>query len=89
MVKFVVDVRRGVLVLGGELHADAEAVLLEQGSDQADLWGGNIFPDKKGDQRIVYTAMINIRPSAGNHSMEVKDKRIREKMGRVLDGLLG
>ena len=41
MVKFVVDVRRGIAAVGGELHADAEAVLLEAGSEQQDLWGAN------------------------------------------------
>jgi hypothetical protein len=32
MVKYVVDVERGVAAVGGELHADAEALLLEDGS---------------------------------------------------------
>lgn len=31
MVKLVVDVRREVVAVGGELHADAEHLLLEQG----------------------------------------------------------
>jgi Protein of unknown function (DUF5674) len=34
MVKFVADVRRGVLAVGGELHADAEALLLQSGSSR-------------------------------------------------------
>jgi hypothetical protein len=41
MVKFVVDVRRRVAAVGGELHADAEQALPGQGSAQADLWGAN------------------------------------------------
>lgn len=44
MVKLVVDVERGVAAIGGELHADAEAVLLQDGSRQADLWGANYYP---------------------------------------------
>jgi len=47
MVKYVVDVERGVVALGGELHADAEQVLLEQGSRQADLWGANYYPGRQ------------------------------------------
>lgn len=39
LVKAVVDVRRGVAALGGELHSDEEAQLLADGSRQADLWG--------------------------------------------------
>jgi hypothetical protein len=34
MVKYVVDTERKVIVVGGELHADAEEVLLESGSRQ-------------------------------------------------------
>ena len=44
MVKIVVDVRRRVAAVGGELHADAEQVLLEHGSAQADLWEANYYP---------------------------------------------
>ncbi len=34
MVKAVVDVERRVMAIGGELHADEEAYLLDQGSRQ-------------------------------------------------------
>ena len=40
----LVDVRRRLVGVGGELHADAEQLLLEDGSRQADLWGANIRP---------------------------------------------
>ncbi|HEU4747225.1 MAG TPA: DUF5674 family protein, partial [Gemmatimonadaceae bacterium] len=36
MVKAVVDVRRGIMALGGELHSDEEAMLLDDGSSQGD-----------------------------------------------------
>jgi hypothetical protein len=32
MVKYVVDVERGIAAVGGEMHADAEQLLLEDGS---------------------------------------------------------
>ena len=35
-----------VAAVGGELHADAEALLLEQGSQQKDLWGANYYPGR-------------------------------------------
>jgi len=41
MVKYVVDLERGVAAVGGDLHADAEALLLEDGSRHDDLWGAN------------------------------------------------
>ncbi len=37
-IKLAVDIERGILAGGGELHADCEAVLLENGSKQVDIW---------------------------------------------------
>ena len=37
MIKGVVDIELNIMALGGELHADCEEILLEQGSRQADL----------------------------------------------------
>jgi len=88
MVKGVVDIRQGILALGGELHADAEAVLLEGGSKQADLWGFNIYPDKAKDQRMDYSSFINIRPSQGNRSMEIKDQELRKQIKKIIEGLI-
>jgi Protein of unknown function (DUF5674) len=82
MVKIVVDVRRGVAAVGGDLHADAEALLLHAGSDQQDLWGANYYPGVGEDRCIEYTALINIRPAQGNRSMEVQDAGLR---GRIRD----
>ncbi len=39
LVKAVVDIERGVMAIGGELHADEEAVLLDAGSTQGALGG--------------------------------------------------
>ena len=39
MVKAVVDVEKKVMAIGGELHADEEAFLLERNSRQESLWG--------------------------------------------------
>ncbi len=88
MVKFVVDVERNVLALGGELHADAEALLLEKGSRQEDLWGANFYPFKSAKDRIEYTSLINIRPSAGNNSMEIRDEKIRERVRALAEKLI-
>ena len=40
MVKAVVDLKRGIMLLDAELHADQEAELLADGSAQRDLRGG-------------------------------------------------
>jgi hypothetical protein len=60
MVKYVVDVERGIAAVGGELHADAEALLLDRGRRQEDLWGANYFPGMGPDECIEFTALINI-----------------------------
>jgi hypothetical protein len=88
MVKYVVDVRREILAIGGELHADAEQVLLENGSLQADLWGANYYPAELGDDRIEYTSLINIRPAAGNRSMEIELAEVRERVREITRRLL-
>jgi hypothetical protein len=89
MVKLVVDVHRGVIAIGGELHADAEALLLEQGSRQADLWGANYMPGAGPDDCIELTALINIRPGQGNRSMVVQDPQIAATMRTMVGELIG
>lgn len=85
MVKVVVDIRKGIVGIGGELHADAEALLLKKSSKQQDLWGANVYTD---DKKIEYTALINIRPSLDNRSMEIQDKKIRQKVKKIIKKLV-
>jgi hypothetical protein len=89
MVKYVVDIERRVAAVGGELHADAEEMLLEGGSRQSDLWGANFYPDKEPGERIEYTSLINIRPGQGNRSMFIEDPAIRERVREVTLELIG
>jgi hypothetical protein len=89
MVKYVVDVGRRVIAVGGELHADAEQILLEAGSRQADLWGANFYPGRPAEERIEYTSLINIRPAQGNRSMEVMDSALRRTIREITFELLG
>jgi hypothetical protein len=89
MVKYVVDVGRRRVAIGGEMHADAEQLLLEDGSRQADLWGANYYPGRGPDGCIEYTSLINIRPAAGNRAMEVQDAALRETMKQVTFALIG
>ena len=88
MVKGVADLNQKIIALGGELHADAESVLLEAGSSQVDLWGFNIYPDKPPKERIEFTSLINIRPSHGNRSIEIKDEKVKEKIRNIVDTLV-
>lgn len=87
-VKAVVDVGREIMAVGGELHADAETALLEDGSRQEDLWGINLYPEKPFDERIEYDSMINVRPSQNNASRGVEDAVIQEKIKLVVQKLI-
>ncbi len=89
MVKYVVDVRRRVVGIGGELHADADQLLLEAGSRQGDVWGANYYPGEGADGCIEYTALINIRPAQGNRSMEVDDETVRKAIREITFELIG
>lgn len=89
MIKGVVDVEKDIIALGGELHADSEAVLLQQGSVQENLWGFNIYTDQPKNKKIEYTSFINIRPSQNNNSLEVQDKILKNKIKNIINRLVG
>jgi hypothetical protein len=89
MVKYVVDVERRLVAIGGEMHADAEQALLEEGSRQGDLWGANYYPGRGGDGCIEYTSLINIRPAAGNRAMELQDPALRDLVRQITFALVG
>ncbi|KKT93147.1 MAG: hypothetical protein UW94_C0009G0071 [Parcubacteria group bacterium GW2011_GWA2_45_14] len=88
MVKAVVDIEKELMVLGGDLHADEEAWLLDQGSKQENLWGINIYHELDGPDMIEYDSMINIRPKQNNLSRNVEDKKIREIIAAVVTKLI-
>ncbi len=88
LVKVVVDVEKEIMVVGGELHTDEEAFLLETGSEQKNLWGINIYPEKIDKEFIEFDSLINIRPSFGNKSRNVEDQKIREKIERIVKELI-
>ena len=88
MVKAVVDVTRGIMALSGELHSDEEAMLLEDGSRQADLWGINFYPAETDADWIEFDSMINVRPSQNNRSRNVEDAAMRDAIRRVAQSLV-
>ena len=88
MVKLVIDIKKEIIGIGGELHADAETLLLEQGSNQTDLWGANFYPWHSPNERIHYTALINIRPHQNNPSLEILDKSIQKKVTELIEKIV-
>jgi hypothetical protein len=85
MVKAVVDVRRKLVALDAELHSDLEALLLENGSRQDDVWGVNFYPFLAGDEFLEFDSMINMRPSLGNLSRGVDDAATREAIAGIVE----
>ena len=80
LVKAVVDVSKKHLALDAELHSDLEALLLENGSKQKNLWGINFYPEMTGDDFVEFDSMINMRPSQGNKSRGVESPETRKKI---------
>jgi len=85
LVKAVVDIEKEIMAVDGELHADEEALLLENGSSQENLWGINIYPEIAGPEWIEFDSIINIRPSQGNRSRGVDDPAIRAKILKIVE----
>ncbi|MCI0551686.1 MAG: DUF5674 family protein [Anaerolineae bacterium] len=86
MIKIVVDIRRRVLAGGGEMHSDCESILLDDGSEQDDLWGANWYP---AEQRIEFESLINIRPGLGNRSILIQSEELRQQVESVTREILG
>ncbi len=55
-VKFVVDTKTNRVVVGMDVHADAQALL---GAEEDTLYGGNIYKDGT----IVYSSTLNVEKS--------------------------
>jgi hypothetical protein len=85
-IKLAVDIRRGILAGGGAMHADCEAALLEDGSQQEDVWGADWNP---AAQQVTFESLINIRPRQNNPSMDILDKAIRQRVAEIAYQLVG
>ncbi|MDQ2921400.1 MAG: DUF5674 family protein [Acidobacteriota bacterium] len=80
MVKAVIDIEKGVMAVGAELHADEEAFLIERNSRQENLWGINLYTNRAMPEMVEFDSMINIRPSQNNRSRGVEDPNLRERI---------
>lgn len=86
LVKAVVDVSRGLLAVDAGMHSDLEALLLDAGSRQGDLWGINLYPAEFGTTGFLeFDSMINLRPSQGNRTRSVEDPAVRA----AIEALIG
>jgi len=67
------------------MHADCEGELMQEGSNQEDIWGANWIP---GTQSIEFEALINIRPKQKNRSMTIQDSVIKHQVENIIRQLL-
>jgi hypothetical protein len=88
MIKAVVDINRRIMAIGGELHADEERVLLDDGSTQADLWGINLYTEIEHPDWLEFDSMINLRPNQGNRSRGVEDPSIQQQILTIVEDLV-
>ncbi len=85
LVKAVVDIEKRIMAIGGELHSDEEAFLLERDSQQRNLWGINLYPELEGEEFIEFDSVINLRPMYGNRTRQIEDENIREKIKEIIN----
>jgi len=85
-IKLAVDIDREIVAGGGAMHADCEAVLLDDESQQEFIWGADWDPTA---QLVTFESLINIRPRQHNPSMEILDPTIREKVAKIVLKRLG
>lgn len=88
LVKAVVDVKKQIMAVDAEMHADEEAYLLERGLVQNDLWGINIYPDNEGEGFVEFDSMINIRPNQNNRSRSVDDPKIQKMILEIVNKIV-
>ncbi|RJQ35013.1 hypothetical protein C4568_01670 [Candidatus Parcubacteria bacterium] len=85
IIKAAVDVRQGVMGVGGEFHSEIERVLTEErGSRREDTWGINLLLDKTGDDFIEFDSMINLKPAFGNKTRNVEDANMQAKIREIV-----
>lgn len=84
-IKLAVDVDKEILAGGGNLHADCENTLLQDGSRQENIWGADWVPN---DKEVRFDSFINIRPNQNNPSMTIHDPVIRDQVERITRRLL-
>ena len=74
-IKTVIDVKKKICSAGADRHFQSEEILLSQGSNQADLWGGGIDIESK---KVDCNSFINIRPAQNNTTNEIIDQELRK-----------
>ncbi|MDP3875320.1 MAG: DUF5674 family protein [bacterium] len=89
MIKAVVDVGRGIMGVGGELHVDIQSLLIEEENSRGqDTWGVNLYLEKAEDEFVEFDSMINLKPMLGNKTRGVENLEIRSKIQEIVSRLV-
>lgn len=73
-IKITVDIEKEIVVIGGEYHADAEKILVDNfGSKRSDIWGGGYNIILKN---FEVNAILNLKPGH-NDSPDILDPAVR------------
>lgn len=89
LAKGAVDIKQGIMALGGEFHMDESNFLHEQHQSKSEnIWGINLYPDKSGDDMIEYDSVINLKPALGNRTRGVDDPKVKEKIKKIVEKLI-
>ena len=82
-IKAVIDIDKEVIAIDADLHSDLEAIMLDEESEQINLWGVNYYHSLFQNDFIEYDSMINIKPNQDNNSRYVEDEAIRNKITKI------
>lgn len=88
LVKVVVDIERYIMAIDAGMHADAQTLLLEDGSSQENLWGINIYPYEPIETWIEFYSTINMRPLHGNRTRGVDDMRTQQMIKKIVNSMV-
>ena len=89
VVKAVVDLEKEIMAVDAQMHADLMNELIKtEHSNHQNLWGVNLFPGMSAEKFIVFTSLINIKPSLGYKSVDIKDQNLQEKIRNVINKLV-
>ena len=89
IVKAVVDVKQGIIGIGGELHVDIQSILIEkENASGQDTWGINLYLEKTGDDFIEFDSMINLKPILGNKTRSIESSEIQSKIREIVNKLV-
>ncbi len=86
MVKIVIDAKREMVAVNLEMHSDLGIELYDDGSEEQDLFGANIFYE---DHSIEWSSTLNIRQNRriqnGTYGRVITDQPTIDRLTDIVD----